>query len=204
MHALSTPRRPDAAAMEEQAASETPPQHMTTEKILFSKFAVDSQVFFKSRLTYGLVNIKPLVPGHVLVVPLRTSVLRFGDLTADEAQDYMASLQTIQRLISRVYRADSLNIAIQDGPESGQSVPHLHTHIIPRFKADQFGDSIHKLLEQSDLEAAYQDFFARKDMFRRSPGFAPVSDDERHPRAPEVMAEEAQWLKDELDKMSAQ
>ncbi|KAF8004228.1 hypothetical protein HF325_001676 [Metschnikowia pulcherrima] len=138
--------------------------------ILFYKFAVDSQVFFKSSHTYALVNLKPLVPGHVLVVPLRTSVLRFGDLTPVESQDYMASLQTVQKLITRVYHADSLNLAIQDGPESGQLVPHLHTHIIPRFKDDKFDDSIHKQLESLDLAAAYDEFFIQENTISKLAG----------------------------------
>lgn len=173
---------------------------MPKESILFYQFAVDSQVFFKSKYTYALVNLKPLVPGHVLVVPLRTSVLRFGDLTAQESQDYMKSLQIIQGFISKAYKADSLNIAIQDGPESGQSVPHLHTHLIPRNKSDKFDDSIHTQLENTDLAAAYADFFARKETFKEFGKFKSVPDSERHPRSAEEMAKEAAWLKEELQK----
>lgn len=170
------------------------------EAILFYQFAVDSQVFFKSKYTFALVNIKPLVPGHVLVVPLRTSVLRFGDLTPQESQDYMMSLQIVQSFICKVYKADSLNIAIQDGPESGQSVPHLHTHLIPRYKADEHGESIHKQLEHKDFAAEYSDFFARKEIFQKSPGWKSTPDEERVARSEEEMAKEAEWLRDELAK----
>lgn len=173
---------------------------MAKESILFHTFVVDSQVFFKSKYTYALVNLKPLVPGHVLVVPLRPSVLRFGDLTPQESQDYMNSLQLIQKFIYKVYNADSLNIAIQDGPESGQSVPHLHTHLIPRYKADKHDDSIHTQLERTDLAAAYAEFFDRKAKFQKSGTWKSVPDEDRHPRSAEDMAKEAQWLKDELEK----
>ncbi|KAF3989956.1 hypothetical protein FT663_02065 [Candidozyma haemuli var. vulneris] len=171
-----------------------------TKETLFYQFAVDSQVFFKSKYTYALVNLKPLVPGHVLVVPLRTSVLHFGDLTPSESVDYMTSLQLIQGLIRKVYKADALNIAIQDGPEAGQSVPHLHTHLIPRFKTDGYGDGIYQRLEKTDLEAAYKDFFARKESFQRDGGFKAPSDDSRDPRTAEVMSKEADFLKAELEK----
>lgn len=169
-------------------------------EVLFYKFPVTPQVFFRSRFTYGLVNLKPLVPGHILVVPLRTSVLRFGDLNPIEAQDYMESLQLIQGFITKVYKADSLNLAIQDGPESGQSVPHLHTHIIPRYVNDKHDDSIHRQLERTDLAKAYEEFFARKANFQKLPGFISIPDDERHPRPTEDMAVEAQWLQEELEK----
>ena len=62
-------------------------------------------------------------------------------------------------------------------------MPHLHTHIIPRFKNDHHDDSIHKQLEKTDLGAAYEDFFARKKQFQDSPGFISTPDEDRHPRA---------------------
>lgn len=176
---------------------------MSKESIFFHTFAVDSQVFFKSKYTYALVNLKPLVPGHVLVVPLRSSVLRFGDLTPQESLDYMKSLQLIQKFIYKVYKADSLNLAIQDGPESGQSVPHLHTHLIPRYKGDKHDDSIHTQLERTDLAAAYEDFFNRKAEFQQSGTWKSIPDEDRHARTVEEMAKEAQWLREELEKYLA-
>lgn len=169
-------------------------------EVLFYKFPVTLQVFFRSSFTYALVNLKPLVPGHVLVVPLRTSVLRFGDLSPQEAQDYMQSLQLIQGFITKVYNADALNLAIQDGPESGQSVPHLHTHIIPRYANDKHDDSIHKQLEKADLNSVYEQFFIRKTNFQKSSGFISIPDEDRHPRDMDVMSKEASWLQTELQK----
>lgn len=173
-------------------------------EIYFYKYLVTPQVFFKSKYTYALVNIKPLLPGHVLVVPLRTSVLRFGDLTTEESQDYMDTLQLVHKLILWVYKADSLNIAIQDGPESGQSVPHLHTHLIPRHRNDGYiNDKLHRLLEDYDIEANYADFEARKKSFRDIE--VPfVLETERVERTPEVMHQEASWLAQELTKYRQQ
>lgn len=171
-----------------------------SKEVLFFKFPVDAQVFFKSKYTYALVNLKPLVPGHVLVVPLRTSVLRFSDLSAQESSDYMNSLQLVHRFIKSHYRADALNIAIQDGPEAGQSVPHLHTHLIPRYATDGFGDSIYKKLEATDLELAYRDFFKRKEAAQSVGGFQAPDDDSRDPRTIEEMAKEALELKEAIEK----
>ncbi|CAN3502528.1 bis(5'-adenosyl)-triphosphatase [Diutina catenulata] len=167
--------------------------------VYFHKFLVNSQVFFRSRYTYALVNLRPLVPGHVLVVPLRTSVLRLGDLSLDESVDYMNTVQIVHKFIAETYSADSLNIAIQDGPESGQSVPHLHTHIIPRYKADGWGDNIYKDLESSDMEEQYREFFARKKHWKTThDDELDQSDDERHNRTEAEMAKEATWLGEKL------
>ncbi|KAI5949478.1 HNT2 [Candida theae] len=180
---------------------------MTANDIHFFKFLVNNQVFYKTKFTYALVNLKPLVPGHVLVVPLRTSVLRFGDLTPDESIDYMNTLQLIQKFISKTYKADALNIAIQDGPEAGQSVPHLHTHIIPRYRTDGFGDSIYSKLESEDLETEYNQFELRKRKYRDhlkvEKSELSQNDADRKERTEASMQEEATWLNNEIQKFIA-
>lgn len=167
--------------------------------IHFYKFVVNNQVFYKSQHTYALVNIKPIVPGHVLVVPLRSNIIRFGDLTSEESQDYMLTLQLIHKFIIYTFKADSLNLAIQDGPEAGQSIPHLHTHIIPRYKTDGFGDTIYAKLRSVDLESDFADFFKRKDI-RRADMDSDVSFDplRRKVFSDEELAQEATWLKNEI------
>ncbi|KNE57182.1 hypothetical protein AMAG_02927 [Allomyces macrogynus ATCC 38327] len=93
----------------------------------FGKWTIPTgEVFFTSRLSYGMVNTKPILPGHVLVVPRRV-VQRFTDLTPDEA---------IGRVVEREFQGESLTFAIQDGPAAGQTVHHVHVHVIPRRRAD--------------------------------------------------------------------
>lgn len=174
----------------------------TPAEIYFAKFLVTNQVFYRTKYTYALVNLKPLVPGHVLVIPIRTSVLRFGDLTTDESIDYMNTLQLIHKFIQKTYAADALNIAIQDGPESGQSVAHLHTHIIPRYASDGYGDSIYTKLEKHDLEVLYREFEERKRLYIELNSVNSLSkkDLERSERSEEVMKKEADWLREELER----
>lgn len=51
---------------------------------MFGPYAIDEdQVFYSTRLTMAIVNLKPIVPGHILVVPHRMAV-RFADLTREE------------------------------------------------------------------------------------------------------------------------
>lgn len=168
--------------------------------VYFYKYLVNQQVFYRSRHTFALVNLKPLVKGHVLVIPLRRSILRFGDLTTEESQDYMATLQLIHKFIIRTYKADSLNIAIQDGPEAGQSIPHLHTHLIPRYKTDGYGDGIYSRLDNYDLNGTLRDFFERREAYKKHSGFVAIPDSSREPRSVEDMASEATMLKHELKK----
>ncbi|PGH03709.1 hypothetical protein AJ79_07291 [Helicocarpus griseus UAMH5409] len=107
-------------------------------------------VFHLTPLSFALVNIKPLLPGHVLVCPLRPA-RRLADLTIPETTDLFLTIRRVSRMIQRVYHGTSLNIAIQDGPEAGQTVPHLHAHIIPRRKGDMDrrggNDAIYEMME---------------------------------------------------------
>ena len=67
-------------------------------------------------------------------------------------------------MVERVYGASSLNIAIQDGVDAGQSVPHVHTHVIPRKGRDldhRGGtDAVYELLdgEEGDIGRVQREF----------------------------------------------
>ncbi|GAA6000867.1 hypothetical protein JCM10207_004698 [Rhodosporidiobolus poonsookiae] len=135
---------------------------MSLSHLRFASFAITNQVFFLSsaRLTMGIVNLKPLVPGHVLVVPTRVTP-RLRDLTPDEVSDLFASVHHISRVIEAEYKAQALNIALQDGPLAGQSVPHVHVHIIPRRARDfEPIDEMYSALDAKNLAAEHASFEA--------------------------------------------
>lgn len=157
------------------------------------------QVFHTTPLSFALVNIKPIVPGHVLVIPKRV-VPRVSDLTPAETSDLFLTVRRVAGMVERVYNASSLNIAIQDGIDAGQSVPHVHTHIIPRQKSDLDSrggsDVIYELLdgEDGDLGATLRE----QARYRHS--FPGVDDAERKPRSEEDMNKEAERLHAEMEK----
>lgn len=168
-----------------------------------------SQVFHLTRLSFAIVNLKPLLPGHVLVSPRRT-VPRFNDLSAAEVQDLFLTVQRVSRMVERVFAASSLNIAIQDGVDAGQSVPHVHAHIIPRKKDDleeQGGtDAIYGMMESEDADLNKQlkekERAARVDVAEdeKKGHFPAVDNDSRKPRSDEEMQKEAEWLAEEMAK----
>jgi bis(5'-adenosyl)-triphosphatase len=162
-----------------------------------------------TRLSIAIVNLKPLLPGHVLVSPRRV-VARFNDLSAAEVQDLFLTVQRVSRMVERVYDASSLNIAIQDGVDAGQSVPHVHAHIIPRKKDDleEKGgtDAIYEMMESEDADLnkqlAEKERTARMDLAEdeRRGRFPAVDNDSRKPRSDEEMQKEAEWLVQEMAK----
>ncbi|EOA83815.1 Dinucleoside triphosphate hydrolase [Exserohilum turcicum] len=177
---------------------------LTHEIVHFGSFVVTSQVFHVTRLSFAIVNLKPLLPGHVLVSPRRV-VPRFNDLSTAEVHDLFATVQRVSRMVERVFDASSLNIAIQDGVDAGQSVPHVHAHIIPRHKDDLHDrggtDAIYGMLESDDADLGRQ--LADNEAASLAPDqkrgrFPAVDNDSRRPRSDDEMRNEAEWLAKEM------
>lgn len=108
-------------------------------------------------------------------------------------------------MVERVYEASSLNIAVQDGPEAGQSVPHVHAHIIPRKRLDLEarggGDAIYGMLEgeEGDVGAHFREVGELGERGNR-PRFPTVEESGRKARSEEEMVEEARMLAEEMEK----
>ncbi|XTI87960.1 HIT domain protein [Cenococcum geophilum] len=174
---------------------------LTTKSIYFGSFIVTSQVFHLTPLSYALVNLKPLLPGHVLVSPLRP-VPRLHDLTPSEISDLFLTVQRVSRVIERVFKASALNIAIQDGIDAGQSVPHVHAHIIPRSSGDLDNrggkDAIYSMMESEEGDLGKQ--LREQDNEGQKRGRFPAvdADEGRIPRTDEEMRQEAEWLAKEM------
>ena len=108
-----------------------------------------SQVFAETSLSVGLVNLKPVVPGHVLIVSKRV-VPRFHDLTADETADLWSLANRVGHALEESVGATSITFALQDGPQAGQTVPHVHVHVLPRVAGDfADNDDIYREVEAS-------------------------------------------------------
>ncbi|GAB5355981.1 hypothetical protein AAMO2058_000251800 [Amorphochlora amoebiformis] len=155
----------------------------------FGKFRINNreQVFFASKHSLGIVNLKPIVPGHVLVIPKEVKP-RISDLTREEVQDLFESVTIIGPKIESHYKGTALNIAIQDGKDAGQSVAHVHVHILPRRPKDiEPNDKVYDEIENWDGEKAIP---SPKNTKLEVP-----ADEDRRPRSSEEMSKEASELR---------
>lgn len=88
----------------------------------------------------------------MLICPKR-EVKRFGDLTADETSDLWLTAQKVGRQLESYHKASSLTFAIQDGPQAGQTVPHVHIHVLPRKSGDfEKNDEIYDAIDEKEKE----------------------------------------------------
>jgi diadenosine tetraphosphate (Ap4A) HIT family hydrolase len=77
----------------------------------------------------------PVSPGHTLLIPKRHAG-SFFDLTGEERKALLDLLDAVKRALDSEYHPNGYNIGVNDGPAAGQTVPHVHVHLIPRYKGD--------------------------------------------------------------------
>jgi len=77
----------------------------------------------------------PLSPGHLLIVP-RRHVASLFETSPEERSAIFALIDRAKNLIEQEYKPDGYNVGINDGVAAGQTVMHLHVHVIPRYAGD--------------------------------------------------------------------
>jgi len=102
----------------------------------FGKFLISSKhIFLRTKYSAAFVNLRPIVPGHVLVMP-QTIVPTLEELSTEEYTDLWLTVREVQSALKQHFASQAFNVAVQDGREAGQSVPHVHVHILPRKSGD--------------------------------------------------------------------
>lgn len=91
--------------------------------------------FAESLYSVALYNIAPILPGHSLVVPKRHVESLFS-LTEAELADISIFGRRVTKALLEAFNADGFNWSIQERAEAGQTVSHLHLHVIPRRPYD--------------------------------------------------------------------
>lgn len=78
----------------------------------------------------------PISPGHTLVIPKR-HVRSLFELLPIEFAELQGVLGQVRQNLDMEFKPDGFNLGINDGPVAGQTVPHLHVHVIPRYLGDK-------------------------------------------------------------------
>lgn len=89
----------------------------------------------RNDLAFAIRDGFPVSPGHTLVVPKRLIATWF-EATEDERRAIFALVDEVKRDLDAELRPDGYNLGINVGAAAGQTVMHLHVHVIPRFHGD--------------------------------------------------------------------
>lgn len=92
-----------------------------------------AHVVLDDDVVLAFLDVRPLFPGHVLVVP-RDHVVALPDLPAERVGPYFERVQRLSVAVRDATGAQGSFVAMNN--VVSQSVPHLHTHVVPRTKGD--------------------------------------------------------------------
>ena len=91
---------------------------------------------FTSQSALAIRDAFPISPGHTLVIPNR-HVESIFELENAERNDLFQALSRARSDLVSEMKPDGFNVGINDGLMAGQTVMHLHVHLIPRFEGDK-------------------------------------------------------------------
>jgi superfamily II DNA or RNA helicase/diadenosine tetraphosphate (Ap4A) HIT family hydrolase/HKD family nuclease len=95
----------------------------------------EARVFYRDALVFGLWDAYPVTPGHALLIPTR-HVETWFDATLEERLALLRAIDVARAAIDTGFGAEGYNIGINSGASAGQTVFHLHVHVIPRRRGD--------------------------------------------------------------------
>ncbi len=119
---------------------------------------IPAKILKETSSTISFLDAFPLAKGHVLVIP-KNHIQKIQDMSHEENTDLFS---LVHLMISKV---DALTgatlVAVHNGKEAGQEVPHVHVHLVPRSANDSAG-TIHSMfnstlkLSESEIDELYQ------------------------------------------------
>ena len=93
------------------------------------------RILWESDQTFVIYDGYPVSTGHALVIPKR-HIGSFFETGTEERNALLAGLDYAKQIIDNDYGPAGYNIGINDGQVAGQTVAHLHIHVIPRYQDD--------------------------------------------------------------------
>ena len=117
----------------------------------FCRPGLPGTAFMESEDFLALYNLSPVLPGHSLVIP-RRHIASLMELTDAELAGFSVFSRRVTRFLTRVYKGNGFDWSVQEGETAGQSVNHLHMHIVIRKPHDlSAGVEWYPLVRENEL-----------------------------------------------------
>jgi len=95
----------------------------------------NSELILESAQAYSIFDKFPVNPGHSLIIPKR-HISDYFDLSFKEQSSCFFMLNEVKKELQKRFNPDGYNIGINVGDNAGQTISHVHIHLIPRYKGD--------------------------------------------------------------------
>lgn len=118
---------------------------------LFTKIInreIPAQIIHEDERTIAFLDIRPVNPGHMLVVP-KTEVDQFQDLEDDDYQALMTTVKEMTQLLKEKFKPARVGLVVY-----GFDVPHAHIHLIPMDRPGKIKMEHQENVPESELKAA--------------------------------------------------
>ncbi|NTV44558.1 MAG: HIT domain-containing protein [Candidatus Yonathbacteria bacterium] len=96
---------------------------------------LQNRLVAENATAFAFLGYQPIVSGHTLICPKRP-VATWDELTTDEIADMFALRKKLKTVMEHVFGAQGFNYAWNEQEIAGQSVPHVHLHMLPRKEGD--------------------------------------------------------------------
>ena len=95
----------------------------------------EEEIILKNDLCYARYDKYPVNKGHLLIIPFR-HFENYFDATREEKVAFIELIDKAKDFLDKKFHPDGYNIGINIGKSAGQTIMHLHIHLIPRYKED--------------------------------------------------------------------
>ncbi|MCX5774287.1 MAG: HIT family protein [Fusobacteria bacterium] len=128
-------------------------------KCVFCSEEILNNQFYESENFRVIYNIAPILPGHSLIVP-KHHYISFLELNSELRHELIDLAQICVEEFKSLFNAEGFDLTIQDGECAGQTVMHLHLHMIPRKTLDlpRPGDWYPKMRENFPYHEGVENF----------------------------------------------
>jgi len=98
-----------------------------------SEFYSQEKIICESDDWYAVYDGFPVVEGHTLIIPKKhiQSIFELSDIST-----LFSFIKEVKNILDKKYSPSGYNLGINDGEHAGQTIPHLHIHMIPRYIGD--------------------------------------------------------------------
>ncbi|MDI3496201.1 MAG: histidine triad family protein [Patescibacteria group bacterium] len=98
---------------------------------------IPASIFYEDEATLAFLDIKPVNPGHALVIP-KKHVANLEEISAADLATLIKVVKKVGKLLETKLGVAGYNLVVNNGSVAGQEIAHLHFHLIPRQANDGF------------------------------------------------------------------
>ena len=96
---------------------------------------LEREKILESELSFAIYDGFPVNEGHALIIPKR-HIANYFDLSLEEQKDCIELLNRVKAIVQEKYNPAGFNVGININEAAGQTMPHVHIHLIPRYDGD--------------------------------------------------------------------